>query len=51
MNYYPARQRCRDCASFNMPKCKTLPFDQMPVHRRDGPDVIVKCNRYTPASP
>lgn len=44
-NYYPKRDRCSSCTkrSFN---CQQLPFHTMPVHRRDGIDVIVKCTEY-----
>lgn len=44
--YYPNRARCRDCYSQGLPSCQALDFAKMPVHRRDGADVIVTCTSF-----
>ncbi len=48
-NYYPKAGRCRACLKQHA-NCSSLPFDTMPVHRRDGQDVSVICTQHTPAS-
>ncbi|MNZ18472.1 hypothetical protein D3C78_354850 [compost metagenome] len=45
MNYYPKGGRCLACAKAAA-DCSKLPFEQMPVHRRDGCDVVVICNQF-----
>lgn len=45
MNYYPKGGRCQGCAKRHE-DCSALPFQTMPVHRRDGEDVVVICNEY-----
>lgn len=45
MNFYPKRTRCASCSK-RLHNCSKLPFHQMPVHRRDGIDVIVICTEY-----
>lgn len=47
--YHPRIGRCQSCA-MRESDCTRLPFQEMPVHRRDGVDVVVICNRYYPAS-
>ena len=44
-NYYPKGGRCAACTKQN-DDCSTLPFNTMPVHRRDGCDVVVICNQF-----
>lgn len=45
MNYYPKAGRCRGCAKLH-DNCSALPFETMPVHRRDGQDVVVICTDF-----
>ncbi len=47
--YHPRIGRCQSCA-MRESDCTRLPFHDMPVHRRDGVDVVVTCTRYFPAS-
>lgn len=44
-NYYPKGGRCQGCAKQHG-DCSSLPFHTMPVHRRDGQDVVVICTEY-----
>ncbi|HHQ2608987.1 hypothetical protein ACOANN_04105 [Pseudomonas aeruginosa] len=44
-NYYPKGGRCRACER-RLDDCSSLDFSAMPVHRRDGPDVIVICTEF-----
>lgn len=44
-NYYPKGGRCAACARQH-DDCSALPFHTMPVHRRDGCDVVVICNQF-----
>lgn len=46
--YYPKGGRCAGCAD-RLADCSKLPFHTMKVHRRDGVDVAVICDRYRPA--
>ncbi|MCC3679187.1 hypothetical protein LLE81_00050 [Staphylococcus epidermidis] len=48
-NYYPKAGRCRGCAKLHA-DCSALPFETMPVHRRDGQDVVVICTEYRQAN-
>lgn len=43
--FYPRRGRCDGCAKRDA-DCTGLPFDSMPVHRRDGADVVVICTEF-----
>ncbi|RMH97308.1 hypothetical protein [Stutzerimonas nitrititolerans] len=43
--YYPKGGRCKGCAK-RLNDCSALPFHTMPVHRRDGSDVVVICTEY-----
>lgn len=43
MNHYPKGGRCLACTRRDDRSCKHLPFHEMPVHRRDGVDVVVIC--------
>lgn len=43
--YYPKGGRCQGCAK-RLHDCSALPFDTMPVHRRDGADVVVICTEF-----
>lgn len=45
MNYYPKGGRCKACTKVNE-DCSKLPFDKMPVHRRDGADIAVICTEF-----
>lgn len=45
MNYYPKGRRCAACAKAK-DDCSRLDFSKMPVHRRDGNDVVVLCNQF-----
>lgn len=45
MNYYPKGGRCAHCQHAHR-DCSSLPFDTMPVHRRDGVDVVVICTEF-----
>lgn len=45
IKYYPVAARCRTCTRQHN-DCRSLPFDQMPVHRRDGCDVSVICSEF-----
>jgi hypothetical protein len=45
MNHYPKGGRCMACARREH-KCNHLPFHEMPVHRRDGVDVVVICTYF-----
>lgn len=47
MNYYPKGGRCAGCTD-RLNDCSSLPFHTMKVHRRDGVDAVVICNRYRP---
>lgn len=44
-NFYPKAGRCRGCAMLHA-DCSALPFETMPVHRRDGQDVVVICTEF-----
>ncbi|ELK4834902.1 hypothetical protein [Pseudomonas aeruginosa] len=44
-NFYPKSGRCRACER-RLDDCSSLDFSTMPVHRRDGPDVIVICTEF-----
>jgi hypothetical protein len=44
-NHYPKAGRCRGCTKLHA-DCSALPFDTMPVHRRDGQDVVVICTEF-----
>jgi hypothetical protein len=49
-NYYPkGGGRCSACAR-RYDDCSALPFDAMPVHRRDGADVVVICTEFRQAN-
>jgi hypothetical protein len=43
--YYPKVSRCAGCSKLK-DDCSRLPFSTMPVHRRDGADVIVICSEF-----
>ena len=43
--FYPRRVRCDGCAKRDA-DCTGLPFSSMPVHRRDGADVVVICTEF-----
>lgn len=43
--YYPKGGRCSACRHRER-DCSALPFHTMPVHRRDGADVVVICTEY-----
>lgn len=45
MNYYPKGGRCGACAKAK-DNCSHLDFSKMPVHRRDGCDVVVICTEF-----
>lgn len=45
MTHYPKAGRCRHCTRLHE-DCSSLPFSTMPVHRRDGSDVVVICTEY-----
>ncbi|MEE4460766.1 hypothetical protein V2S84_01225 [Azotobacter chroococcum] len=45
MTHYPKAGRCRACTKLH-DDCSGLPFDKMPVHRRDGADVVVICTEF-----
>ncbi|WP_447593629.1 DUF4406 domain-containing protein [Aquipseudomonas campi] len=45
MNYHPKAGRCRACTKL-WDDCSALPFNTMPVHRKDGTDAIVICTEY-----
>lgn len=44
-SYHPKAGRCRGCAKLHA-DCSALPFETMPVHRRDGQDVVVICTEF-----
>ncbi|BCD83636.1 hypothetical protein PSm6_00430 [Pseudomonas solani] len=44
-NYFPKGGRCSACSKWR-DDCSSLPFDKMPVHRRDGADVVVICTEF-----
>lgn len=44
-NYYPKGGRCQGCAK-RQQDCSSQDFDKMPVHRRDGQDVVVICTEF-----
>ncbi len=46
MNHYPKGGRCLACTRRDDRSCKHLPFHEMPVHRRDGVDVVVICTYF-----
>lgn len=48
-SYYPKAGRCRGCAKLH-DDCSALPFETMPVHRRDGQHVVVICTEYRQAN-
>ncbi|MDH4566139.1 hypothetical protein E8E95_05560 [Pseudomonas sp. BN414] len=48
-NYYPKGGRCSACQKAH-DDCSDLPFHTMPVHRRDGADVVVICNEFRQAN-
>lgn len=43
--FYPKAARCRTCSKQHA-DCSRLPFETMPVHRRDGQDVTVICTQH-----
>ncbi|WP_390483343.1 hypothetical protein [Pseudomonas guariconensis] len=43
--YYPKAGRCRGCEKVSA-NCSSLDFASMPVHRRDGADVVVICTEF-----
>ncbi len=43
--YYPKGGRCSACSK-RAADCSSLPFEEMPVHRRDGADAIVICTEF-----
>lgn len=45
MTHYPKSGRCRGCTKLH-DDCSKLPFDTMPVHRRDGTDAVVICTAF-----
>ena len=45
VNYYPKGGRCQGCSK-RLADCSALPFESMPVHRRDGQDVVVICTEF-----
>lgn len=47
--YYPKGGRCSACAKRD-DDCSALPFHTMPVHRRDGADVVVICSEFRQAN-
>lgn len=47
-SFYPHRRRCIACVKFDR-DCSSLPFESMAVHRRDGVDVMVLCDRFMSA--
>lgn len=49
MNHHPKGGRCAACAK-RLDDCSSLPFDQMPVHRHDGADVVVICTQFVLAT-
>lgn len=49
MTHYPKGGRCAACAK-RLDDCSALPFEQMPVHRRDGKDVTVICTQFVLAT-
>lgn len=48
MPYYPKGGRCAACTR-RTADCSRLPFESMPVHRRDGSTVVVICTEFQPA--
>ncbi|MCY1358646.1 hypothetical protein D9M69_451880 [compost metagenome] len=48
-NYYPKGGRCSACQKAH-DDCSALPFHTMPVHQRDGADVVVICNEFRQAN-
>lgn len=46
MAYYPLRDGCRGCQFQGDAACSTLDFSRMPVKRRDGEDVVVRCTAF-----
>lgn len=48
-NYYPKGGRCQACAK-RLADCSALPFNTMPVYRRDGDTVVVICNQFRQAN-
>ncbi|SFY33118.1 hypothetical protein [Azotobacter vinelandii] len=45
MTHYPKAGRCRHCTKLH-DNCSGLPFETMPVHRRDGSDAVVICTEF-----
>ncbi|TRO20925.1 site-specific integrase [Ectopseudomonas mendocina] len=43
--HYPKAGRCQACTK-RLEDCSALPFETMPVHRRDGQDVAVICTEF-----
>lgn len=48
-NFYPKGGRCSACSK-RLADCSDLPFDQMPIHRRDGCDAVVICSDFEQAT-
>lgn len=48
-DHYPKGGRCQACSK-RLHDCRALPFDKMPVHRRDGQDVVVICTEFRQAN-
>ncbi|WP_236213206.1 hypothetical protein [Metapseudomonas otitidis] len=48
-NFYPKGGRCSACRK-RLDDCSGLPFEQMPIHRRDGCDAVVICTDFEPAT-
>ena len=46
MAHYPFRNGCRGCEKHGDQSCETLDFSRMPIRRRDGDDVAVRCTEY-----
>jgi len=44
-DYYPKGGRCQACAK-RLADCSALPFDAMPVHRRDSQVVVMICTEF-----
>jgi hypothetical protein len=47
-SFYPKGGRCAACSK-RLHDCSTLPFEQMPIHRREGRDVVVICTNFQKA--
>lgn len=44
-NFYPKGGQCSACSK-RLHDCSALPFEQMPIHRRDGCDAVVICSDF-----